>query len=63
MFYREIEFSSRAGRLIKADFHVDFVCKGSSSKPPASTFRWSSIYYTELQFTDKLHKKIVSKSK
>ncbi len=51
---------NRASRLIKCDCHVHPVSKAGSvisSKSPSRAFRWSSIYYTELQFTDKLCEK------
>ncbi len=50
----------RAARLIECDCHAHLVSKASSvisSKSPSPAFRWSSIYYTEPWFSDKLRKK------
>ncbi len=54
-------FRGRAARLIECDCYAHLVSKASSvigSKSQSPAFRWSSIYYTEPQFTDKIRKKI-----
>ncbi len=52
---------TRAAWFIECDCHAHLVSKAGSvisSKSPSPVFRWSSIYFTEPLFSDKLHKKL-----